>query len=138
MPLNFHDFKRFEKQIILKKIGIKGQKEIAKAKVLIIGLGGLGCPLLTYLSSSGVSNIGLVDHDKIELSNLNRQILFTAKDLNKYKVYQAKSKIKKIYKKIKIRTFKIRIESNNIRSVLKNYDIITTFWNRLLLIDSLS
>ena len=124
MPLNFHDFKRFEKQIILKKIGIKGQKEIAKAKVLIIGLGGLGCPLLTYLASSGVSNIGLVDHDKIELGNLNRQILFTAKDLDKYKVYQAKSKIKKIYKKIKIRTFKIRIESNNIRSVLKNYDII--------------
>ena len=72
MELNFTDFKRFEKQIILKKIGFAGQNKIKKAKVLIIGMGGLGCPLLTYLSSAGICNIGIVDHDKIELSNLTR------------------------------------------------------------------
>ena len=67
MELNIKDFRRFEKQIILKKIGISGQKKIKNSKVLIIGMGGLGCPLLTYLSSSGIANIGIVDHDKVEL-----------------------------------------------------------------------
>ena len=96
MALNLKEFKRFEKQIILKKIGVSGQNKIKKAKVLIIGIGGLGCPLLSYLSSSGINNIGIVDNDKIEIGNLNRQILFDASDLGKYKVYQAKKKIRKI------------------------------------------
>ena len=90
MAIKFKEFKRFEKQIILKKVGIAGQVKIKKAKVLIIGIGGLGCPLLTYLASSGISNIGIVDHDKIELSNLSRQILYTKKDLRKYKVIVSK------------------------------------------------
>ncbi len=124
MVLSLNDFKRFEKQIILKKIGIAGQKKISKAKVLIIGIGGLGCPLLTYLASSGVSNIGIVDHDKIELSNLNRQVLFSSSDLGKYKVYQAKNKIKKINKKIKIKTYKEKLIKKNINSIIKSYDII--------------
>ena len=65
MVLNLKDFKRFEKQIILKKIGISGQKKIKNSKVLIIGMGGLGCPLLTYLAAAGVKNIGIVDYDKV-------------------------------------------------------------------------
>ena len=124
MNLNLDDFKRFEKQIILKKIGFAGQNKIKKAKVLIIGMGGLGCPLLTYLASAGICNIGIVDHDKIELSNLNRQILFDASDIGKFKVNQAKSKIKKIYKKIKLKTFKLKISLKNIKSIMRNYDII--------------
>ena len=118
------DYKRFEKQIILKKIGFSGQKKINNAKVLIIGMGGLGCPLLTYLASSGVCNIGIVDHDKVELSNLNRQILFNSSDIGKFKVVQAKYKISKIYKKIKIKTFKIKISKQNIENIIKNFDII--------------
>ena len=109
MAIKFKEFKRFEKQIILKKVGIAGQEKIKRAKVLIIGIGGLGCPLLTYLASSGINNIGIVDHDKVELGNLNRQILFNTSDLGKYKVVQAKSKVIKIYKKIKIKTFKKKI-----------------------------
>ena len=124
MALNLKEFKRFEKQIILKKIGVSGQKRIKEAKVLIIGVGGLGCPLLTYLASSGVNNIGIVDHDKIELSNLNRQVLFDTSDLGKYKVYRAKEKIIKIYNQIKLKTFKIKITKRNIKSILKGYDII--------------
>ena len=124
MKIHIMDYKRFEKQIILKKIGLAGQKKIKNAKVLIIGMGGLGCPLLTYLASSGVCNIGIVDHDKVELSNLNRQILFNTSDIGKFKVNQAKSKINKIYKKIKIKTFKIKISNRNIDSIINNFDII--------------
>ena len=139
MTLNLKEYQRFEKQIILKKVGISGQKKINKAKVLIIGVGGLGCPLLSYLASSGVNNIGIVDHDKIELGNLNRQILFNTSDLGKYKVDQAKVKIKKIYNQIKLKTYKIKITKKNIKSILKEYDIICdgtdNFDTRLLIND---
>ena len=138
MAFNLNEFKRFEKQIILKKIGVSGQKKIKKAKILIIGVGGLGCPLLSYLASSGVNNIGIVDHDKIELGNLNRQILFDNSDLGKFKVYQARRKIKKIYNQIKIKTFKIKITKKNIKPILNKYDIIcdgTDNFNARLLIN---
>ena len=124
MKLTFNDFKRFEKQIILKKVGISGQKKIKNSKVLIIGMGGLGCPLLTYLAAAGVTNIGVVDNDKVELSNLNRQTLFNLFDINKFKVTQAKSKLSKIYDKIKIRIFKEKLLKKNIKKIFKNYDII--------------
>ena len=124
MKFTLKDFRRFEKQIILKKISISGQKQIKNSKVLIIGMGGLGCPLLTYLASSGVCNIGIVDHDRVELSNLSRQIIFNLSDIGKFKVTQAKAKIKNIYKDIKIKTFKEKIANKNIKKILKNYDII--------------
>ena len=139
MALNLKEFKRFEKQIILKKIGVSGQKKIKKANVLIIGVGGIGCPLLSYLASSGINNIGIVDYDKIELGNLNRQILFNTSDLGKYKVYQAKKRIKKIYNQIKIKTFKIKITKKNIGLILRKYNIICdgtdNFDTRLLIND---
>ena len=92
MELKLKDFKRFEKQIILKKIGVSGQKKIKNSKVLIIGMGGLGCPLLTYLASAGNCNIGIVDHDKVELSNLSRQTLFNISDIGKLKSHKLKEK----------------------------------------------
>ena len=106
MNLNFEDLKRFEKQIILKKIGVNGQKRIINSKVLIIGMGGLGCPLLTYLAASGVGTIGIIDFDKVELSNLTRQTLFTLRDLGKFKVDQARDSIIRLNKKIKILIYK--------------------------------
>ncbi len=124
MNFSIKEFKRFEKQIILKKVGIFGQKKIKKAKVVIIGMGGLGCPLLSYLAASGIENIAIVDPDKVELSNLNRQILFNINDLNKYKVLQAKDKINKVYKNIKIKALKLRLTSKNAKSILKNYEIV--------------
>ena len=84
------DQQRYAKQLILKKIGVIGQKKIMSTKVLVIGIGGLGCPLILYLANSGIRNLGLVDHDKVDISNLNRQILFTTKDVGKLKVLQAK------------------------------------------------
>jgi molybdopterin-synthase adenylyltransferase len=124
MKLHFNDFKRFEKQIILKKVGISGQIKIKNSKVLIIGMGGLGNPLLTYLAAAGVGNIGIVDHDKVELSNLNRQTLFNLSDINKFKVIQSRIKINKINKIIKVKTFKQKILKNNIKKIFENYEII--------------
>ncbi len=124
MNLEVKNFKRFEKQIILKNIGVGGQKKIFNSKVLIIGIGGLGCPLLTYLAASGVGKIGIVDHDKIEISNLNRQTLFTEKDIGKFKVDQARRKIDKINNKILIKTYRKKLTSKNIESILKRYDIV--------------
>ena len=124
MQLGLKDFKRFEKQIILKNVGVAGQKKILNAKVLVIGVGGLGCPLLTYLAASGVGTIGIADPDRIEISNLNRQTLFTTNDIGKYKVHQAKYSINKINNKIKIIIFKRKITSKNIKSTIKNFDII--------------
>ena len=98
MKISNNDLEKFSKQIILKNVGISGQKKIFNSKVAIIGIGGLGCPLALYLANSGVGNIGLIDNDKIDLSNLNRQILFTNKDIGKYKAQKAKQVINKINK----------------------------------------
>ena len=124
MKINNNDLQRFSKQIILKEIGIIGQKKICSAKVLIIGVGGLGCPLMLYLANTGVGNIGIVDNDIIDISNLNRQVLFTPNDVGKFKVTQAKKIIKKINKKIKVTVFKKKLNSSNIQNICDNFDII--------------
>ena len=124
MQINSSQFKRFEKQIILKKVGLAGQKKIFSANVLVIGLGGLGCPLLTYIASSGVGRIGIVDFDKVEISNLNRQTLFNPSDIGKFKVNQAKKAINKINKKINVIPFKKKLTSKNIKKIFSSFDII--------------
>ena len=118
------DYQKYYKQLILKKIGIAGQKKIFKAKVLVIGAGGLGCPLILYLAYSGIGNLGIADYDKVELSNLSRQILFTKKDIGKFKVLISKSIVKKINKKINVQIFKKKIDKKNIEKIAKNYQII--------------
>ena len=118
------DYQKYYKQIILKKIGIIGQKKIINSKVLVIGAGGLGCPLMLYLAYSGVGSIGIVDHDIIEISNLSRQILFTKRDVGKKKVIVAKKIIKNINNKITVDIYKNKIDKNNINQIGKNYSII--------------
>ena len=124
MKLDLNHFKRFEKQIILKKIGVVGQKKIFSSRVLIVGMGGLGCPLLTYLAASGIGKIGIVDFDKVEISNLNRQTLFNLNDIGKFKVTQAKKVVEKINSKLKIQIFKKKLISENINTICKSFDII--------------
>jgi len=124
MKINNTDLLRYSKQIILKKIGISGQKKIFSTKVLIVGVGGLGCPLALYLANTGIGIIGLVDDDKVDISNLNRQILFNTEDLGKYKVVQAKKFLNKTNKKIKINIYKDRLTKKNINKILNKYDII--------------
>tara|TARA_B110000285_G_scaffold53601_1_gene61129 strand:+ start:739 stop:1488 length:750 start_codon:yes stop_codon:yes gene_type:complete len=124
MKISNTELLRYSKQIILKQIGITGQKKISSIKVLVVGVGGLGCPLAIYLANTGVGTIGIVDNDKIDMSNLNRQILFNTEDIDKYKVVQAKKFLNKTNKKIKINIYKDRLTKQNIEKILKKYDII--------------
>lgn len=124
MKITNEQIKRYSGQINLKKININGQIKIINSKILIIGLGGLGTPALTYLARSGVGTIGIADSDIISLSNLHRQILYEKNNLGKYKVDIAKKKILSLNSKIKIKTFKKKITKKNIGSIAKNYEII--------------
>ena len=139
MRISNNEYKKFSRQIILKKFGIIGQKKIKSSKVLIFGMGGLGCPLSVYLASSGVGTIGIVDYDKVELSNLNRQIIFNTQDIGKYKVDIAKKKIKNINNKSKIKSYKFKVNKSNIEKLIQNFDIICdgtdNFHTRLLIND---
>ena len=87
---------RYSRQIVLKDIGTIGQKKIISAKVLIVGMGGLGSPIAEFLVRAGVGSIGIVDDDKVSLSNLHRQSLYNTSDIGKFKVHVARVKIKKI------------------------------------------
>ncbi len=124
MKISANEYKKFSKQIILKKFGLAGQKKIFSSKVLVIGIGGLGCPLSIYLASLGIGKIGIADNDKVELSNLNRQIIYSNKDIGKYKVELAKKRINLINKKTKVTTYKTRVNKDNIKNLIKDYDII--------------
>ena len=124
MKISSRELSRYSKQIILKNIGILGQKKIFSSRVLVVGVGGLGCPLSLYLANTGVGNIGLVDNDKVEISNLNRQIIFNKKDIGKFKVIQAKKFLNKVNKKVKVNIYKDRLNEKNIKKILNNYDII--------------
>jgi adenylyltransferase/sulfurtransferase len=139
MKIGNSELLRYSKQIILKKIGIIGQKKISSAKVLVVGVGGLGCPLVLYLANTGIGNICLVDDDVVDLSNLNRQIIFNNSDIGKFKVIQAKKILNKINKKIKVKIYKDRITEKNIKKILNKYDIICdcsdNFTTRYLLND---
>ena len=139
MELNTSELKKYSRQLILKNIGISGQKKIFYSKVLIIGAGGLGCPLLLYLAYSGAGNLGIVDNDKIEISNLSRQVLFTKNDLGKFKATISKKFISKVNRKIIVKTYLKKINKENIHSIAKNYDYICdgtdNFKSRLLIND---
>ena len=139
MKISSKEYQKFSKQIILKKIGVIGQQKLKSAKVLLLGMGGLGCPLSIYLASLGIGTIGIVDDDKVELSNLNRQIIYNINDIGKYKVDVAKKKIKLINKKIIIKSYKIRVNKTNIDRLIKNFDIVCdgtdNFKTRLLVND---
>lgn len=124
MNLREKEIERYSRQIILKNIGVKGQKKIKKSSVLIVGLGGLGCPAAEYLSRAGVGTIGLVDHDKVSLSNIHRQSMFTSKDIKKNKIEIVKDRINKINPYIKIITYKKKLDISNVEKIIKSFDLI--------------
>ena len=115
---------RYNRQIILGGFGEKAQLLLSKAKVLIIGAGGLGCPALQYLAAAGIGQIGLADDDTVALSNLHRQILFTTADLGKLKVEVAGQRLREMNPLVKIVPLALRLQKHNILGVLNGYDII--------------
>ena len=122
--LNKSQIERFSRQLVLKNIGPKGQKKILSSKVLIVGVGGLGCPAAENLVRAGIGTIGLIDNDIVNLSNIHRQSLFNSKDVKKLKVGVAAKKLKEINPLAKIETYKSRLNKKNIENIIKNYEII--------------
>ena len=122
--LNKSSLIRYSRQIVLKNVGTFGQKKIINSKVLIIGAGGLGCPVADLLARSGVGEIGIMDYDKVSLSNIHRQTLYTAKDVNKFKVDVVKKRLNLINKCIKINTYNRKASEKNLINIINKYDII--------------
>ncbi len=117
-------FERYNRNIIIENIGIEGQKKLLNSEVLIAGCGGLGSTVIATLSSIGVGHLGLVDNDKIEISNLNRQFIHKFDNIGKFKVDSAKEWINSYNPDINVKTFQVRLDENNYNDVLKGYDIV--------------
>jgi len=124
MKFTKKQIERYSRQIILKKIGVIGQKKLLKSSVLIVGAGGLGSPIAIYLAASGIGKIGIIDKDNVEISNLNRQIIFSTNDLKKNKSSTAINKLKKINPDIQFKSFNEKLTKNNINQIAKNFDLI--------------
>ena len=122
--LSKEEFKRYQKQVMVDDIGINGQIQIKQSKVAVIGAGGLGCPVLQYLTSVGVGTIGVIDFDTIEVSNLHRQTLYTTEDLGKPKVDVAIQKLSLQNPFINLIPHKVLLNEENAESILSQYDIV--------------
>lgn len=115
---------RYSRHIILKEVGVKGQKKLCNGKVLIIGAGGLGSPAALYLAAAGVGTIGIADADEVDLSNLQRQVIHTTADIGKPKVESAKETMEAINPDVKVITYHEFLSSENIMDIIKDYDFI--------------
>ena len=124
LKLNKSQIERFSRQIILKNIGTLGQKKIFRSKALIIGMGGLGCPVAEFLTRSGIGTLGIADNDVVSLSNIHRQSLYDVKDLGKSKVKVTQKKLKNINPKTKVDIFNFKIDKKKFKKIINNYDYI--------------
>lgn len=115
---------RYERQLLMDDVGIEGQSKLSKAKVLVVGAGGLGCPALTYLAAAGVGHIVLVDDDQVSLSNLNRQFLYGADDIGKNKAKAARACLIKQNNEIEITAVEDRLSVDNVSELLKKVDVV--------------
>jgi len=118
------ELKRYKRQMILPELGVHGQEKLKVAKVLMIGAGGLGCPVLQYLSAAGVGTIGIVDDDVIEISNLHRQVLYNAMDVGKPKTAVARQKLEQLNPFIVINAHQERLTAENAERLIRSYDLI--------------
>lgn len=119
-----NELTRYSRHLILPELGMRGQEKLKNAKVLVVGAGGLGAPLLLYLAAAGIGNIGIIDDDVVEDSNLQRQVLFSTDDIGKSKVIAAKERIEKLNPHIIVTTIADRLTRSNALEIIKNYDVI--------------
>ena len=124
MAMTDEQIERYSRHIILKEVGVKGQKKLLNAKVLIIGAGGLGAPAAMYLAAAGVGTIGIVDADEVDLSNLQRQIIHATADIGKPKVKSAKETMNAMNPDVEVKTYHKFVDSTNIRELIREYDFV--------------
>jgi molybdopterin/thiamine biosynthesis adenylyltransferase/rhodanese-related sulfurtransferase len=115
---------RYSRHLLLKEVGIEGQTKLLKAKVLLVGAGGLGCPAGLYLAAAGVGTIGIIDSDRVDLTNLQRQILHTTSDVGRLKTESAKDAIRRINPDVKVITYQERLTPQNALEIFPYYDIV--------------
>jgi molybdopterin/thiamine biosynthesis adenylyltransferase len=118
------ELERFSRHIILEEVGIEGQEKIINSKVLVIGAGGLGSPIALYLSAAGVGEIGIIDGDVVDLSNLQRQIIHTTEEVGTPKVESAKRKMLAINPHIKVNTYQTMVSAESILNLIAPYDFV--------------
>jgi len=118
------ELERYSRHLVIPEFNIEGQRKLKRAKVLVVGSGGLGSPMLLYLAAAGVGNIGIVDFDVVDDSNLQRQVLFDVKDVGKLKVEAAKDRILALNPHINVTTFNMKLTSENALNIIKHYDLI--------------
>ncbi len=124
VSLDDKEIERFGKHLLLREIGVKGQKRIKAARVVVVGAGALGSPVIQYLAAAGVGTIKVVDFDEVSLENLQSQVLHTSRDLNRPKVASAKDSVRNINRNIEFEAENIRLEADNITDVLDGYDLV--------------
>jgi len=122
--INQDERKRYARHISLSHVGESGQLKLKKSSVLVIGAGGLGCPVLQYMVAAGIGRIGIIDHDKVEISNLQRQILFSVEDVGKFKAQTAAYKLKLQNPFVDFQVYNQSLDSSNALSVIKDYDLV--------------
>lgn len=115
---------RYDRQMILPEIGEEGQRKLKEAKVLIVGVGGLGSPIALYLAGAGVGCIGLVDDDMVSISNLQRQVLYSEKELGKSKAICAAERLSALNSEIRVRHYPTRLTEDNARDLIREYDMV--------------
>ncbi len=115
---------RYSRHLILPELGEEGQKRLLNASALVIGAGGLGSPVLLYLAASGVGRIGIIDSDKVEISNLQRQIIHETSDIGRWKAESAADSINDLNPDVKVDVYKERLTEKNAETLIKNYDVV--------------
>ncbi len=124
MPLTEQQIERYSRHIILGEVGGEGQERLLASRVLIIGAGGLGAPAALYLAAAGVGTIGVVDGDRVDLTNLQRQVIHHTKDLNAEKVESAAEKMRAINPDVTVKTYNTKVDAGNIAGVIGDYDFV--------------
>ncbi len=122
--LSEKELDRYNRQLIIKEVGAVGQLKLKKSKVLVVGAGGLGCPVLQYLVAAGIGKIGIVDHDVVSISNLQRQILFNEDEVGDFKAQIAQEKLVKLNQNTEIQTYITFLNQENILDIINGYDIV--------------
>ncbi|NER05140.1 MAG: molybdopterin-synthase adenylyltransferase MoeB, partial [Okeania sp. SIO3C4] len=124
VQLNTEEYQRYSRHLILPEVGLDGQKRLKAASVLCIGTGGLGSPLLLYLAAAGIGNIGIVDFDIVDHSNLQRQVIHGTSWVGKPKIESAKNRIHEINPHCQVDLYETRLSSENALDILKSYDVV--------------